>query len=227
MADGVAQAFSAARERAAAAARAGGIVPGTNVGIEAARALSADVDAIIIDVAGREVAKCKTPVAIFATGGFGRAELAPFSDLDLLVLCAKTPGGDVQKLAEAILYPLWDAKVDAGHAVRAYDQALALPANDLAAATALLDARFLTGDRALADKFLAAFRARVAKTAAEDFVARLRAGYGETVIVEDLDFALAPASAWALLGRNGVGKSTLLLTIMGLLFARRSITRPS
>ena len=44
-----------------------------------------------------------------------------------------------------------------------YDQALALPANDLAAATALLDARFLTGDRALADKFLAAFRARVAE----------------------------------------------------------------
>ena len=73
MADGVAQAFSAARERAANAVRAGGIVPGTNVGIEAARVLSAEVDAIIIDVAGREVAKCKTPVAIFATGGFGRA----------------------------------------------------------------------------------------------------------------------------------------------------------
>jgi branched-chain amino acid transport system ATP-binding protein len=47
-------------------------------------------------------------------------------------------------------------------------------------------------------------------------VARLRAGYGETVIVEDLDFALAPASAWALLGRNGVGKTTLLTTLMGL-----------
>ena len=125
------------------AARAGG----ANAGVEAARVLSGEVDAIIIDVAGREVAKCKTPVAIFATGGFGRGELAPFSDLDLLVLCAKTPGDDVQKLAEAILYPLWDAKVDAGHAVRAYDQALALPANDLAAATALLDARFLTGDQ--------------------------------------------------------------------------------
>jgi len=47
-------------------------------------------------------------------------------------------------------------------------------------------------------------------------VARLRAGYGETVIVEDLDFALATASAWALLGRNGVGKTTLLTTLMGL-----------
>src|SRR6185503_21251194 len=155
MTDGVAQVFTAARERAAAAARAGGIVAGATVGIDAARALSADVDAIVIEAAGREVAKCKTPVAVFATGGFGRAELAPFSDLDLLVLCAKTPGADVQALAEAILYPLWDAKVDAGHAVRSYDQALKLPESDLAAATALLDARFLTGDEALGRKFLA------------------------------------------------------------------------
>jgi [protein-PII] uridylyltransferase len=227
MADGVAQVFTAARERAAAAARAGGIVPGTNVGIEAARVLSADVDAIIIDVAGREVAKCKTPVAIFATGGFGRAELAPFSDLDLLVLCAKTPGGDVQKLAEAILYPLWDAKVDAGHAVRAYDQALALPANDLAAATALLDARFLTGDRALADKFLAAFRARVAKTAAEDFVARLRAEqkerhsrYGDTIFLLEPDLKNGPGGLrdlcvgrWAAMARFGTSDPKQLLEL--------------
>jgi len=225
MADGVAQAFSAARERAAAAARAGGIVPGTNVGMEAARALSADVGAIIIDVAGPELAKCKTPVAIFATGGFGRAELAPFSDLDLLVLCAKTPGGDVQKLSEAILYPLWDAKVDAGHAVRAYDQALALPANDLAAATALLDARFLIGDRALADKFLGAFRARVAKTAAEDFVARLRAEqkerhsrFGDTIFLLEPDLKNGPGGLrdlcvgrWAAQARFGTSDPKQLL----------------
>src|SRR6478736_1160101 len=164
----IAQAFSEARERAWAAVKAGGS------GIAASKALSHEVDTIVREVAGREVAKCKTPVAVFATGGFGRDELAPYSDLDLLVLCAKRRGAEVEKLAEAILYPLWDAKVDAGHAVRAYDQALALPEADLAAATALLDARFMVGDQKLADKFLDAFRSRVAKTAAEDFVARLR-----------------------------------------------------
>jgi len=225
MAETVAQAFAAARERAAAAARAGGIVAGATVGIDAARALSNEVAAIITEVAGREVAKCKTPVAIFATGGFGRAELAPFSDLDLLVLCAKTPGDDVQKLAEAILYPLWDAKVDAGHAVRAYDQALALPANDLAAATALLDARFLTGDQALADKFLAAFRARVAKTAAEDFVARLRAEqkerhsrFGDTIFLLEPDLKNGPGGLrdlcvgrWAAMARFGTSDPQQLL----------------
>src|SRR3954462_14218520 len=211
MASVIGQAFTAARERASAAVRAGGS------GIEAARALSREVDAIIKDVAGPEVAKCRTPVAIFATGGFGRDELAPFSDLDLLVLCAKTPGGEVQKLAEAILYPLWDAKVDAGHAVRAYDQALALPANDLAAATALLDARFMLGDEKLAGKFLDAFRARVAKTAAEDFVARLRAEqrerhsrFGDTIFLLEPDLKNGPGGMrdlcvgrWAAMARFG------------------------
>jgi [protein-PII] uridylyltransferase len=219
MASGIAQAFTAARERAGASIRAGGN------GIEAARALSREVDAIIVDVAGPEVAKCRTPVAILATGGFGRTELAPFSDLDLLVLCAKTPGQDVQALAEAILYPLWDAKVDAGHAVRAYDQALALPASDLAAATALLDARFLTGDEALAGKFLDAFRARVAKTAAEDFVARLRAEqrarhsrYGDTIFLLEPDLKNGPGGMrdlcvgrWAAMARFGTSDPKELL----------------
>ena len=141
------------------------------------------------------------------------------------MLCAKTPGKDVQKLAEAILYPLWDAKVDAGHAVRAFDQALALPANDLAAATALLDARFLTGDRALADKFLAAFRARVAKTAAEDFVARLRAEqkerhsrFGDTIFLLEPDLKNGPGGLrdlcvgrWAATARFGTSDPQQLL----------------
>jgi [protein-PII] uridylyltransferase len=207
----ISRAFSEARERAAAAVRADGN------GIEVARALSANVDAIVVAAAGPEVAKCKTPVAVFATGGFGRGELAPFSDLDLLVLCAKTPGAEVQALAEAILYPMWDAKVDAGHAVRSYDQALALPESDLAAATALLDARFLTGDEALGRKFLADFRARVAKTAAEDFVARLRAEqkarhsrFGDTIFLLEPDLKNGPGGMrdlcvgrWAAMARFG------------------------
>jgi len=90
------RAFTEARERAGNAVKNGGN------GIEIAAALSRDVDALVIQAAGPEVAKCQTPVAIFATGGFGRLELAPHSDLDLLVLCGKTPGADVQALAEAI-----------------------------------------------------------------------------------------------------------------------------
>ena len=109
--------------------------------------------------------------------------------------------------------------------MRAYDQALALPANDLAAATALLDARFLTGDRALADKFLAAFRARVAKTAAEDFVARLRAEqkerhsrFGDTIFLLEPDLKNGPGGLrdlcvgrWAAMARFGTSDPQQLL----------------
>jgi [protein-PII] uridylyltransferase len=193
-------------------------------GIAASKALSREVDALVREVAGRELAKCKTPVAVFATGGFGRDELAPYSDLDLLVLCAKRPGTDVEKLAEAILYPLWDAKVDAGHAVRAFDQALDLPETDLAAATALLDARFMVGDQKLADKFLGTFRARVAKTAAEDFVARLRAEqkarhsrFGDTIFLLEPDLKNGPGGMrdlcvgrWAAAARFGTSDPTAL-----------------
>jgi [protein-PII] uridylyltransferase len=209
----IAQRFAAARERAAVAVREGGN------GVSVARDLSRDVDAIVIEVAGAEVEKCPVPVAILATGGFGRCELAPYSDLDLLVLCAERPGSEAQALAEAILYPLWDAKVDAGHAVRSFDQALALPATDLAAATALLDARFLTGDQALAKKFLGAFQARIAATAAEDFVARLRAEqrarhsrFGDTIFLLEPDLKNGPGGVrdlcmgrWAAMARFGTG----------------------
>jgi [protein-PII] uridylyltransferase len=196
MNESIAQRFASAREKAAAAVRQGGAAGN---GIEVARQLSRDVDVLVSEAAGPEIKKCPTPVAILATGGFGRSELAPFSDLDLLVLCAERPGADVQTLAEAILYPLWDAKVDAGHAVRSFEQALALPATDLAAATALLDARFLVGDEGLAARFLDAFRARIAETAAHDFVSRLRAEqrarhsrFGDTIFLLEPDLKNGP-----------------------------------
>ncbi len=77
-------------------------------------------------------------VALLAVGGYGRGELCPGSDLDVLLLHA--PKTDVAKLAERIWYPIWDAKVHLGHAVRTVKEALSLAADDLDTATALLDA---------------------------------------------------------------------------------------
>jgi [protein-PII] uridylyltransferase len=113
-------------------------------------------------------------IAVLATGSFGRYEFAPYSDLDLLFLCDKNPDATVEALAHAILVPLWDAKLDAGHAVRSVADGLALPDKDLAAATALLDARFLVGDEKLAAAFVARYKARVTGTNPDSLVARLR-----------------------------------------------------
>lgn len=219
--ESIAQRFAAARSRASADLRGG--LDGTSLG----RNLSDDVDVILKDVAGPHLRRCAVPVAILATGGFGRRELAPFSDLDLLFLCEATPGAEVRVLAEALLYPLWDAKVDAGHAVRSYDQALSLPASDLAAATALLDARFLCGDEDLASRFLGDFHKRVAATAAEDFVARLRAEqksrhsrFGDTIFLLEPDLKNGPGGMrdlcvgrWAAAARFGTSDPRALLSL--------------
>ena len=133
------------KQVAAARQRAGSGIKDGRDGVSISRALSDEMDSLVCRLAGPLIERCGVKVAFVATGGFGRRELAPFSDLDLLCLCADEPGAAVIELARALLPPLWEAKVDAGHAVRSYKQALSLPAQDLAAATALLDARFLIG----------------------------------------------------------------------------------
>jgi [protein-PII] uridylyltransferase len=143
--ESIAARLAAARAHAAAGLRAG------KGGIELAQALTDAIEAMVVELCDRHLAEAgASSIAILATGGFGRREFAPFSDLDLVFLCADAPDAGVVELARSILHPLWDAKVDAGHAVRSVAEALELPATDLTAATALLDARFLTGDRALA-----------------------------------------------------------------------------
>src|SRR5512140_2726300 len=147
-------------------------------GTEIARELTAAVEATILEVLAFHFAEARigdsSGVAVLATGSFGRRELAPSSDLDLLFLCAKNPDAKIEALAHAIVVPLWDAKVDAGQAVRSVADGLALPDKDLAAATALLDARFLVGDEQLGTDFMSRYEARVARTTPDSLVARLR-----------------------------------------------------
>ncbi|MDQ3977983.1 MAG: [protein-PII] uridylyltransferase [Actinomycetota bacterium] len=105
-------------------------------------------------------------LALVAVGGYGRAELCPSSDVDVM-LVYNGRGVDrarLAALAEAIWYPVWDAGVKLGHAVRSGKEALALASDDLDTATALLDVRLLAGDasvaRALAEKAAGQWRAR-------------------------------------------------------------------
>ena len=89
-------------------------------------------------------------VALVAVGGYGRAELAPGSDLDVMLLHRGRK--DVGALAERVWYPLWDAGLKLGHAVRTVKEALALAADDLDTATSLLDVRLIAGDSALSEE---------------------------------------------------------------------------
>jgi len=107
----------------------------------------------IFDDALEQVARPRGRVALLAIGGYGRGELAPHSDLDLLLVHdvkAKKVAKEVEPLASALWYPLWDSGVKLGHAVRRIDEQLDLASTDLDSATALVTARPLAGDDELA-----------------------------------------------------------------------------
>ncbi len=119
----------------------------------------------------RSGAELDTPLALLATGGFGRGMLAPMSDLDLLFLTAEEPTGAVRQVVEFMLYLLWDLGLKVGHATRSIADCLTVAKNDLSVRTALLDARLLEGDAALSATFLEHFRAECIAGALSSFLA--------------------------------------------------------
>ena len=87
--------------------------------------------------------------ALLAVGGYGRGELTPQSDLDLILIHESKPGR-VDAIASAIWYPIWDAGLKLGHAVRTLDEQAVLARSDLDTATSLLTTRSIAGDAKLA-----------------------------------------------------------------------------
>ncbi|HYC03430.1 MAG TPA: [protein-PII] uridylyltransferase [Azospirillaceae bacterium] len=85
-------------------------------------------------------------IAIAATGGYGRAELAPFSDVDLLFLLPYKRTPRVEQVVEYMLYLLWDLGWKVGHAVRSVDECLRQAQSDVTIRTSLLEARHLWGE---------------------------------------------------------------------------------
>jgi [protein-PII] uridylyltransferase len=86
--------------------------------------------------------------ALVATGGYGRGELYPYSDIDLLVLLAGEPGEAERDALERLIGRFWDAGLEIGHSVRTVE-GCAEAAADITVRTALLEARYLAGSRAL------------------------------------------------------------------------------
>src|SRR5271165_6483554 len=167
-------ALAAGREEARKALEAGG------TGRACAEMLSAQMDDLLrvaLDVAARWLAPApaRTPLpTIVAVGGYGRGMLAPASDIDLLFLLPDKPTSAVQKIVESLLYVLWDLKLKVGHATRTVDECLKQARGDMTIRTTLIEARLITGDRALFGILEARFdREIVAKTAPEFVAAKL------------------------------------------------------
>ncbi|HKV16961.1 MAG TPA: [protein-PII] uridylyltransferase [Reyranella sp.] len=130
---------------------------------------------VIFDFADTRVYPAANPSAaerlgLMATGGFGRGELAPLSDLDLLFLrpYKQTPRGE--QIVEYMLYLLWDLGLKVGHATRTVEESLRYAERDQTVRTALLEARYLWGDRALCDELKKSFAQRFGSGDGRDFV---------------------------------------------------------
>ncbi len=142
-----------------------------------------EVAAILSDVYDRALATrwrwatrdSDARLALVATGGWARREIAPFSDIDFILL-HRGDEAAAKIVADRLLYPLWDAKVSVGHAVREPRAAAKLARGDLATATALVDVRHVTGDRTLTDELCAVTRSVIAPGGdANEFIAQLAA----------------------------------------------------
>lgn len=109
-------------------------------------------------------------MAVVALGGYARRELCPASDVDLLLLHDGWGRRDLSALVETLCYPLWDARLSVGHAVRTPAEAVADAGSRIDTATALLDRRMVAGDRGLFD----GLSSRVAKWSRRNGTSLLR-----------------------------------------------------
>jgi len=98
--------------------------------------------------------------AIVATGGLGRRELLPYSDLDLTILHDNMPANVVRDTADQLWYPLWDANIQLDHSVRTVPQALQVAGDDVSAGLAMLEARHIAGNAELSAQLIDGARRR-------------------------------------------------------------------
>ncbi|MGJ5175338.1 [protein-PII] uridylyltransferase [Bradyrhizobium oligotrophicum] len=110
-------------------------------------------------------------MAVVATGGYGRGLMAPESDIDLLFILPYKQTAWGEQVAEAILYSLWDMGLKVGHATRSVDESIRQARGDMTIRTAILETRYLAGDRPLYDELVQRFDTEVVQGTAAEFVA--------------------------------------------------------
>ena len=147
-------------------------------GPETARALSDLMDQLVgalFDLAAEkhyagEPLSGREALSIIATGGYGRRELAPYSDLDLLFLVPKKCSKRLEEVVQFMLYGLWDLGLKIGHATRSIEDCIRLSKDDLTILTSFLDARRICGDAALFEESWKAFNKALIQGKGRKFV---------------------------------------------------------
>ena len=149
-------------------------------GLETARLIASihdDIITALFDFTTTHILRASNPtkserMSLCAVGGYGRGEMAPESDVDLLFLIAEKKGSAyTEQVTEYMLYMLWDLGLKVGHATRTVDQSIKLAKEDQTILTALLDLRFLRGDEPLANELYTKFRKNITKGKGRAYIA--------------------------------------------------------
>ena len=152
-------------------------------GLEIARARAAAMDTLLTALFDFALAfytqafgKPPAPLALVALGGYGRGELSPLSDVDVMFLFpGKTKPAAIKAFIESIsnnvLYPLWDCGLKVGHSTRNVDEVFAEARKDIQTLTSMLESRFLAGSAALYETFAQAYRAFATTEDPKDYIA--------------------------------------------------------
>src|ERR1700752_359788 len=116
----------------------------------------------------------KAPLALIALGGYGRGELNPFSDIDVMLLHRQAAqiSPHMEEMVNQVLYLLWDSGFKVGHSTRSIREAIAQANRDMRTKTAMLESRFLAGDRELAQEFREQFRSKCVEGHERKYVER-------------------------------------------------------
>lgn len=107
---------------------------------------------------------------LIALGGYGRREMAPYSDIDLMVLFRPEAEHIVPEFVRQVLHPLWDAGFQVGHSVRTIGDCLTLGLSDATVRTSMMEARFLTGHAPLFQEFHALYARKVSTVGVDKYL---------------------------------------------------------
>jgi [protein-PII] uridylyltransferase len=155
------------------------------------RVLSDTTDAWLSSLAETASEGKAKHLALLAIGGYGRQELCPFSDLDLLLV--HDTRSSVDELADRLWYPIWDQGLKVDHAVRRPKEVLTVASSDLRVALGLLDARLIWGDIGVSEPLVERVRELWRNQLARDFLPELEAQMEERHRIEgDVAFLLEP-----------------------------------
>ncbi len=110
-------------------------------------------------------------IVLIAVGGYGRGEMAPFSDVDIGFLTPDKPTAQTEQTIESMLYALWDLGLKVGHSSRSLPEMIREAKGDVTVRTALLEARYVWGDCALYAEAATRFRDEVQSGTARQFIA--------------------------------------------------------